>query len=168
MRFFFRSPESYRSAGDRARDQRLWKKGASKYAKYLEANPGDAAIWVQYGHCLKEGGDYGGASNAYQRALSFMPRDADLHVQIGHLNKIAGRVRAAIASYRAALDIDPNIQSAHNELASLQPVVVARERRVLRADETAFNDVLKRLESLEERVSRLESQGSRQVPAVDT
>ena len=161
MRFFFRNPDSYRSAGDRARNERLWKRGASNYGKYLEANPGDAAIWVQYGHCLKEAGDYGGASNAYQRALSMMPRDADLHLQIGHLNKRAGRVRAAIASYRAALEIDPNMQSAQNELTSLQPVVAARERRVPRIDETTFNDVLRRLESLEERISRLESRGSR-------
>ena len=64
---------------DRARDARQWELAAQLYRKALDRNPRNPAIWVQYGHALKESGELrdpdklAQAEIAYRRALSLDP-----------------------------------------------------------------------------------------------
>ncbi len=63
-------PEEILAKADMARDGRIWTKARKLYAEYLARNPADAAIWVQYGHSLKEFGDLESAEKAYRRSLT--------------------------------------------------------------------------------------------------
>lgn len=108
------------AAGDAARDLRLWARAAAAYRAAVGFEPGEAGIWIQLGHMLKESGDLAGAHEAYGQALRLAPADADLHLQLGHLFKLAGRLRDAGAWYEAALALDPGNRDAAEHAAWVQ------------------------------------------------
>ena len=56
-------------AADDARNQRDWPSAAQHYRQVLDADPGRADIWVQYGHSLKEVGAVADAEVSYRRAI---------------------------------------------------------------------------------------------------
>ncbi|AOY97558.1 hypothetical protein BKK79_37100 (plasmid) [Cupriavidus sp. USMAA2-4] len=107
------------AAGDRARDARDWHAAAGHYRRALEAAPAMAAIWVQYGHALKESGELGGAREAYRRAIAMAPEVADTHLQLGHADKLAGDLEQAAASYAQALALQPGSDDALREVHAL-------------------------------------------------
>ena len=107
-----------REAGDRARDARLWAEAALVYRDYLEQVPGDPAIWIQLGHCLKETGDLTGSETAYRTALAQVPEDPDAHLQLGHVLKLQEKKAAAIDAYRRSFALKP-LWSAASELQQL-------------------------------------------------
>ena len=73
---------NWRRLGDLARDARDWPRAAVAYRNYLELQPENAAIWVQYGHALKEAGILAAALAAYveSRRLQPVDGDRDLHL----------------------------------------------------------------------------------------
>ena len=82
--------------GDAANRRRQWSEAARAYAQALAIAPALAAIWVQYGHALKEQGLLDAAESAYRTALGHMPQpDGDIHLQIGHLLKLRGMLPEA-------------------------------------------------------------------------
>jgi glycosyltransferase involved in cell wall biosynthesis/tetratricopeptide (TPR) repeat protein len=109
---------------DAARDAEQWRLAARRYRAVLERRPGDAAIWVQHGHALKEAGNLkdpallAEAEAAYYQALALKPGDADTHLQLGHVLKLQGKGEEAEAAYVRAFVLDPFI-SAAEELRSL-------------------------------------------------
>ena len=107
------------AAGDRARDARDWPNAAFHYARALEADPGNAPIWVQLGHARKEQGDVAGGEACYRRALAEDDSVADTHVQLGHALKLQGRREEALDAYFAALLRDPAFAAARRELYGL-------------------------------------------------
>ncbi len=109
-----RNPEFWR--GNRARDRRRWKEAAGHYEKALAVEPERVAIWVQYGHALKESGDSVAGENAYRRAIALAPAIADTHLQLGHALKLQGRTDEAAAAYLDALSLDPELHAAALEL----------------------------------------------------
>src|SRR5215472_8538190 len=110
---------------DRARDAGHWELAAQLYRKILDRNPGNAGIWVQYGHALKEAGELrdpdrlAQAELAYRRALSLDPGVADSHLQLGHVLKIQDRTEEARGAYLQAFALDSSLDSALFELAQL-------------------------------------------------
>src|SRR3974390_3461125 len=82
------------AAGDAARDAQDWADAAAAYARAVELDAGNAPIWMQLGHALKESGRKHEAETAYRRVLALAPESADAHLQLGHLLKITGRVDA--------------------------------------------------------------------------
>src|SRR5579875_1784292 len=76
---------------DRARDAGEWALAARHYREALARNPGQPAIWVQYGHALKEAGNLQEAEEAYKKSIALADRVADTHLQLGHLLKMRGR-----------------------------------------------------------------------------
>lgn len=104
---------------NRARDAAEWALAASRYREALQAVPRAPAIWVQYGHALKEWGRVGDAEDAYRRALALQPDAADTHLQLGHALKLQRRLGEAEAAYRRALALDPGYRHARDELAAL-------------------------------------------------
>jgi glycosyltransferase involved in cell wall biosynthesis len=104
---------------DRARDARDWASAARLYRQALEQKPDNPAIWVQYGHALKESGDVLQAENAYRKSLEFEAEVADTHLQLGHALKIQERRIEAAVAYLRALVLDPSLNHASSELKSL-------------------------------------------------
>jgi len=105
---------------DRARDAKLWHRAARLYRRALSEEPNLPAIWVQYGHALKQLGDFGAAEQAYRMALRIEPDYADTHLQLGHLLKMTGREDAAAQSYVRAISCagigDPVAKAARQRL----------------------------------------------------
>jgi tetratricopeptide (TPR) repeat protein len=98
-----------------------WQKAVGHYAAAVKAAPSRAAVWVQYGHALKESGDCATAETAYQKALSLAPDVADTYVQLGHVTKLMGLLDAAVTYYRRAIELDPLRADAAAELDVLAP-----------------------------------------------
>lgn len=97
------APADRRSHGDLARDARAWADAAAHYRAYLDHAGDDAAIWVQYGHALKEAGDLAQGEAAYRTALRLDPGNADTCLQLGHALKLQGKRREAVEAYRTSL-----------------------------------------------------------------
>jgi hypothetical protein len=98
-----------------------WRTAAGHYAAAVKVDPTRAAIWVQYGHALKESGNRTMAQAAYERALSIAPDVADTYVQLGHVTKLMGSPGVAARHYRRALELDPNRADAALELELVAP-----------------------------------------------
>jgi glycosyltransferase involved in cell wall biosynthesis/cytochrome c-type biogenesis protein CcmH/NrfG len=115
------------AAGDRARDARDWPGAATAYRRFLDLRPGEAAVWVQYGHSRKESGDLPAAEAAYREAAGIAPHDHDVHLQLGHALKMQGRVAEARAAYARSDELAP-INHAAEELAALAGASVPPKR----------------------------------------
>ena len=105
---------------DKANSQRRWAEAAKAYADALAVRPDAAAIWVQYGHSLKEQGFLSQAERAYQEAAALDGSNADTHLQLGHLYKLIGNTEKAIAAFEAAHRRLPDMVHGRPELASLR------------------------------------------------
>jgi tetratricopeptide (TPR) repeat protein/glycosyltransferase involved in cell wall biosynthesis len=108
-----------RRQGDLCRDERRWGEAADGYRKHLDEHPGDFAIWVQAGNCLKEAGKHQEALGSYWRAVALDGNDADVFLQLGHLYKLMGRREESAEAYRASVLRQPVDNLATLELASL-------------------------------------------------
>lgn len=94
---------NHRKTGDAHRDAREWDKAEAAYRRHLTAQPDDAAIWVQYGHMLKEQDKFDDAEIAYETATTLAPEVADAWLQLGYLLKQQDKGAAALeALYEAA------------------------------------------------------------------
>lgn len=96
-RFVRRS--DHRHLGDLARNREDWLAAADAYRRHLAVYAGDAAIWIQLGHALKETSRFDEAAKAYRRAQELTPSDPDLLVNIGHLHKLRGDIDQAFVAY---------------------------------------------------------------------
>jgi glycosyltransferase involved in cell wall biosynthesis len=98
-----------RRMGDRCRNRRNWRQAKEYYSRYLEIVPGDAAIWVQYGHSCKELGDPDAAEAAYRKSAEIMP-GGDAYVSLGQVLKSKGDSAAADAAFRKAITLAAGIE----------------------------------------------------------
>ena len=104
---------------DRARDARQWVVAARYYQKALRRNPNRPAIWVQYGHALKESGNLLAAESAYRKAIAGNPGVADSYLQLGHALKLEGKRDEARNAYLQAFVLDPVAGDPRRELTAL-------------------------------------------------
>ncbi|MBO0905056.1 glycosyltransferase [Jiella sonneratiae] len=114
-------------AGDRANAEHRWNDAEKSYGEALRRNPKLEAVWVQYGHALKEQGFASRAEEAYRQALNLRPDKADTHLQLGHALKLQGKRSEAIAAYREAYMRDPASPHAAEELRGLAAPVPTGE-----------------------------------------
>jgi glycosyltransferase involved in cell wall biosynthesis len=98
---------------------REWDAAVDHYREALVRDSRNTAVWVQYGHALKESGKPRDAEGAYRKALALGPMVADTYLQLGHVLKLQGYKEAAARAYLQALACDPNLHFASVELASL-------------------------------------------------
>lgn len=109
------------TAGDTANRERRWPEALRFYAQALQIDPGLDAIWVQYGHAIKETGIHDVAELAYRRALALRETpDADLPLQLGHVLKLQGRLAEALDAYLLSAALDPESPHARREAQALQ------------------------------------------------
>jgi tetratricopeptide (TPR) repeat protein len=92
---------------ERARDARNWPLAVQHYRRAVRRRPRNAALWVQFGHVLKESGNLAGAERAYRRSIEIDGRPPDSHLQLGHVLKMQGRRDEAAAAYLRAFAVDP-------------------------------------------------------------
>ncbi len=104
---------------DRARDAGDWALAARHYREALARNPAQPAIWVQYGHALKESGNLAEAEKAYRQSLELDGHVADTHLQLGHLLKMQGRKNDAASAYLRDLALETALPHAARELIAL-------------------------------------------------
>jgi glycosyltransferase involved in cell wall biosynthesis/Tfp pilus assembly protein PilF len=95
------------ATASRAQADRRWAEAARHYQIYLSLMPEDAAIWVQYGHALKEQSLFDAAGVAYRRSIALKGGVADTHLQLGHLLKLQERLEDAVDAYLIAHQLDP-------------------------------------------------------------
>ena len=107
------------SLADRARDARDWEAASRHYRTALDYAPADAAIWVQYGHALKEQGHFQNAESAYRQALSLDPSVPDTHLQLAGVLKMEGKLEEAAVSYLQSIALDPLSHRATIDLLGL-------------------------------------------------
>lgn len=100
------------SIADRHRAAQQWEDAGTCYRRALDRQPQLGHIWVQYGHCLKEGGQRDAAVAAYRAACALDEQDADPWLHLGFLLKSLGRRDEAIAAFRklVALSDQPHIR----------------------------------------------------------
>ena len=96
-----------------------WVIAARLYRKALHRSPAQPAIWVQYGHSLKESGKITLAEAAYRMAFAYEPGNADAYLHLGHVLKIQRKKDEAQGAYLHAVAIDPSFSDARNALAEL-------------------------------------------------
>lgn len=111
---------------DAARDARRWPEAAEAYRAVLTMHPESAAIWIQYGHALKELGNSSEACSAYERARTLDPFNYDSSLHLGHMLKIMGENSRAIAMYGEALRLNPASAEALRELQEIGARPLAR------------------------------------------
>jgi glycosyltransferase involved in cell wall biosynthesis len=103
---------------DMARDATQWADAARSYDSALKLRPNNSAIWVQYGHAVKESGDHDGAERAYLCAIEIEPL-ADTYLQLGHLYSLMKRTQLAEENYLKAIQLDNDLKDAKDELVRL-------------------------------------------------
>jgi glycosyltransferase involved in cell wall biosynthesis len=106
------------SKADAAREIRDWTAAADAYGGALKIDPSLAAIWVQYGHALKESGQLDAAEKAYRQSIELEADVADTHLQLGHVLKTKGALHEARTAYERSVQIDSN-SFAKAELSAL-------------------------------------------------
>jgi tetratricopeptide (TPR) repeat protein len=119
MWFRRRRRASVIALADKAREWGNWSDAARLYRRALDRNPDRPAIWVQYGHALKESGLLAEAEAAYLRAIGYDRRDPDAYLQLGHVLKLRGAADRAQQSYLRAFALDPRQTGALVELQNL-------------------------------------------------
>ena len=91
----------------RAVRTRDWPRAAALYRKAVGQAPGLPEIWLQYGHVLKESGDFAGAESAYRHAADLDRDAAECHLFLGHALLLQGRTEEAREAYRRFESLDP-------------------------------------------------------------
>lgn len=102
-----------------AKAARDWPRARDAYAAYVAARPRKASAWKQYGHALKENGEFEAAQAAYFRSLALSPSDVDTCLHLGHILKNAGDRDLAAEVFGAALAMDPDFGPAKDGLGDL-------------------------------------------------
>ena len=100
---------------DRARDGGDWATAARLYRKALNRRPNNPAIWVQYGHTLKETGRLREAEAAYRTALR-QRADADGYLQLGRVLRLQALPEEAASAFLTALALDSSVTPVLDEL----------------------------------------------------
>ena len=84
------------------------------YADYLNRNSCDPAIWIQFGHALKEGERLSEAETAYRTAVILNGATIDPLLSLGHVLILQQKRAEAARIYTQALGLEilPSLRSA--------------------------------------------------------
>jgi tetratricopeptide (TPR) repeat protein len=99
--------ESSRTRANRARDAGQWELAARFFGDELDRDPYAAAIWVQFGHALKEAGRISEAETAYRNAVSLGEEALDTLLALGHALTLQDKRAEAAQIYARTLDLSP-------------------------------------------------------------
>lgn len=89
------------------------------YRRAVEAEPGNAAAWTNWGRLLHESGRNQEAATVYERGRASAGADPLLLFNNGVLLEDLGDAGAALQAYESALEEDPDFADCHYNLARL-------------------------------------------------
>ncbi|MGH8200087.1 MAG: tetratricopeptide repeat protein [Steroidobacteraceae bacterium] len=89
------------------------------YAHATEADPDNAAAWINWGRLLHESGQAEAAERVYRQALEHCAADSLLLFNLGVALEDLGDKEGALGAYHAAISEDPNFADCHYNLARL-------------------------------------------------
>lgn len=98
---------------------REWAKAESLYARLVADQARRPALWKQYAHAAKEGGNLALAESAYFRSLSLAPGDADTALHLAHVLKNRGDREHAVFVFNGILATHPGHRAAREGLGDL-------------------------------------------------
>jgi tetratricopeptide (TPR) repeat protein len=106
--------DSTRTRANRARDVCQWELAARFYADDLHRDSCDPAIWIQFGHALKEARRLSEAETAYRAAVILSGATIDALLSLAHALILQQKRPEAIKIYTQALDLEipPPLRSA--------------------------------------------------------
>ena len=123
---------AFRSLADAARDRSDWPTAAYYYGRLLSLEPGDAALWLQHGHMLKESGLLSAAGESYRQARERAPNDPEIPLQTALLDKQLCRVEDARRNLELARQLGyPDDGLLQRELRFLREMNGQQSRDVL-------------------------------------
>jgi glycosyltransferase involved in cell wall biosynthesis/cytochrome c-type biogenesis protein CcmH/NrfG len=110
-----------------ARDAGNWPLAAQHYRRTLDRQPELQSVWADFGHVLREQGEFAAAEAAYRSALALDRSIADPHFQLGETLRLQARFSEAFDAYDTALRLDPGLAMARQAMRT----GVGETRRVL-------------------------------------
>ena len=115
--------------GEALRKDAKFAKAAEKYKQSIAIKPDIGAVWVNYGACLSELGDYMPARDAYIRAAELLPSDPRPYENLGLLYHDRGYDVKALEYYELSLAKDPHwLSSLRGAIISAKNLRVASEK----------------------------------------
>ncbi|HEX4268256.1 MAG TPA: tetratricopeptide repeat protein [Steroidobacteraceae bacterium] len=115
-----RPVSTYEWFGEAMRLESIGDPGAvDAYAGAAEADPRNAAAWINWGRLLHEKGEPRAAERVYRRGLEHCAADSFLFFNLGVALEDLGDKDGALAAYHAAISEDPNFADCHYNLARL-------------------------------------------------
>jgi tetratricopeptide (TPR) repeat protein len=115
-----RPVSTYELFGEAMRLESIGDPGAmDAYASAAEADPRNAAAWINWGRLLHEKGEPRAAERVYRRGLEHCAADSFLLFNLGVALEDLGDKDGAVAAYHAAISEDPNFADCHYNLARL-------------------------------------------------
>jgi GT2 family glycosyltransferase/tetratricopeptide (TPR) repeat protein len=100
-------------AADRAMLRADWAAAAASYAKIVAKQPGNAPMWIQYGHALKEMGDIVAAERAYASAVQSAQDSNDALFHHARALLALGRTDEAMQIFVDILNREPDHRDAY-------------------------------------------------------
>ena len=98
--------DSTRIRANGARDVCQWEFAARFYADDLNRNSCDPAIWIQFGHALKEARRLSEAETAYSTAVKLDEATIDALLSLGHVLTLQQKPAEAARIYTQTLDLE--------------------------------------------------------------
>ncbi len=115
-----RPVSTYELFGEAMRLEGIGDAGAvDAYAGAAEADPRNAAAWINWGRLLHERGEARAAERVYRRALEHCAAEPLLLFNLGVALEDLGDKDGAVAAYHAAISEDPSFADCHYNLARL-------------------------------------------------
>ena len=105
--------------GRRATRRKRWREAELRYRAVLNSFPRLRGVWMQYGHAVKEQGDYAAAFGAYGKALELGHMTADTLLHLGHAQRELGLRSGAEQSLLQALRLRPSMPNLWRDLSGL-------------------------------------------------
>ncbi|MGB6486392.1 MAG: tetratricopeptide repeat protein [Steroidobacteraceae bacterium] len=115
-----RTPSTYELFGEAMHLEGIGDaRAVDAYASAAEADPRNAAAWINWGRLLHESGEARAAERVYRRALEHCAAEPLLLFNLGVALEDLGDKDGALAAYHAAISEDPNFADCHYNLARL-------------------------------------------------
>jgi Tfp pilus assembly protein PilF len=114
--------------GESLRKAEKYAEAAEAYKQALAAKSDLGAVWVNYGVCLMEVGDFMPARDAFLKAADLLPADPTPFENLGTLYHLRGYDDKALEYYKLSLEKDANwLQSLRGSVLAAKNLRIADE-----------------------------------------
>jgi tetratricopeptide (TPR) repeat protein len=127
------------SKGEKLRKAGKFAPAAEEYKKSLAQKSDLGAVWVNYGACLVELGDFMPARDAFLRAADLLPADPTPYENLGTLYHLRGYDEKALEYYTLSLEKEANwLPSLRGSVMCAKNLRIADDNALNRVDQAIF------------------------------